>query len=70
VPKVGGKEFSYDADGLRQAQEYSSKTGIPLEVSKRYSVGGLVKNGPRKGKSLKTRGVGKAVRGTKTRGSV
>lgn len=70
MPKVGDREFSYDAGGLKKAQEYSAKTGIPMEVSKRYNVGGLVKNGPPSGKKFTTLGVGKALRGTKTRGSV
>jgi len=70
MPKVGDKEFSYDAEGLRAAQEHSAKTGIPMQNSQRYNVGGLVKGGGKKGKKFTTRGIGKAVTGTKTRGSV
>ena len=69
MPKVGGKEFSYDADGIRKAQEYSAKTGIPIEVPQRYSVGGLVSS-KNPGKSSSPRGAGKATKGTRTRGSV
>ena len=34
MPKVGDKHFSYDAGGMKRAQEYSAKTGIPMEVNK------------------------------------
>jgi hypothetical protein len=71
MPKVGNKEFSYDAEGIMKAQEYSAKTGIPVEVPARYSVGGLVSpKTPSRPKSKKPRGVGKADRGFKTRGSI
>jgi hypothetical protein len=72
MPKVGGKEFSYDAEGVRKAQEYSAKTGIPMEIPKRYNVGGLTDGQAkvRVGKNLTTRGIGKAIRGTRTRGMI
>lgn len=70
MPRVGDKKFTYDPKGVQKAREYSAKTGIPMEIDQRYHVGGLVKNGGRKAKPFATRGIGKATKGTRTKGSV
>jgi hypothetical protein len=66
MPKVGNKKFSYDADGLRKAQEHAASTGQKVEHTQRYNTGGMVK-GP--GKKAQ-KGCGVAVRGNKTRGMI
>jgi len=65
MPKVGKKHFAYTPAGIKEAREESSKTGTPMEYTKRYQIGGSVtKNGGKR--PLKdARGVGKAIRGGK-----
>ena len=70
MPRVGDRKFSYDPQGIQKAREYSAETGIPMEIDQKYNVGGLVKTGGRKRKPFTTRGVGKATKGTRTKGSV
>ena len=72
MPKVGDKHFSYDAEGMKRAQEDSAKTGIPMEVNKRYNAGGLINSAGAglPGRPYSPRGVGKAVKGFRTRGLV
>jgi len=72
MPKVGDKHFSYDAEGMKRAQEYSAKTGIPMEVNKRYNAGGLIYASGHglPGRPYAPRGVGKAVKGFRTRGLI
>ena len=36
MPKVVGKEFSYDAKGMAAAQAESAKTGKKVKTKKRY----------------------------------
>ena len=35
MPKVGSKQFSYDAAGVEKAKKESEKTGIPVEFEDR-----------------------------------
>lgn len=70
MPKVGGKKFSYDSSGMAEAREYSAKVGIPVEVSKSYSVGGLIKALPSKAIRVKPRGTGIARKGFLGKGTV
>ena len=68
MPKVGGKEFSYTPEGMANARAESAKTGVPMQVQKRYEIGGLVKkSGGPKVKRIKARGGGAATRGTEFR---
>jgi len=39
MPKVGKKEFSYDKKGMKEAKEYSKKTGQKMDM---YYGGGTV----------------------------
>jgi hypothetical protein len=45
MPKVGNKKFSYDAEGIKKAQEHAAKTGEKIEKSTRYNKGGMVGQG-------------------------
>jgi hypothetical protein len=65
MPKVGGKEFSYTPEGIVEARAESAKTGVPMEVHKRYEIGGLLKkSGGPKVKRTRARGCGAATKGT------
>ena len=70
MPKVGGKHFSYDPSGMAAAREYSAKVGIPVEGSKAYNVGGLLKALPAKSTKVKPRGTGIAKKGFLGKGMV
>jgi hypothetical protein len=37
MPRVGGKEFSYDAKGVAAAKAEAAKTGKPLVMPKKKS---------------------------------
>tara|TARA_R100001082_G_C4351364_1_gene154696 strand:+ start:654 stop:824 length:171 start_codon:yes stop_codon:yes gene_type:complete len=39
MPKVGNKEFSYDKEGMKKAEEYAKKTNQEMEM---YYGGGMV----------------------------
>ena len=39
MPKVGDKKFSYDKKGMKEAKEYSKKTGQKMAM---YNMGGSV----------------------------
>ena len=39
MPKVGGKKFSYDKKGMKQAKAYAKKTGKKMDM---YYGGGMV----------------------------
>ena len=39
MPKVGGKEFGYDAKGKAAARRESAKTGTPMKYGKPSSSG-------------------------------
>jgi hypothetical protein len=70
MPKVGEKHFPYDESGMRAAREYSAEVGIPVENTKSYNVGGMVKSLPSKITKIKPRGVGIARKGFLGKGTV
>ena len=51
MPKVGNKEFSYDAKGMTQAKTAAKKANVPMKMG--YKNGG----------KIKMRGAGAATRG-------
>lgn len=63
MPKVGAREFSYDAEGLKAAEAYAAESGQQVEQKRRYQVGGLVHRSGPKRKRMKVRGGGAATRG-------
>jgi|TARA_R110002020_G_scaffold475560_1_gene710941 hypothetical protein len=40
MPKVGKKDFSYDAKGMKEAREEAKKTGKDMVIN--YDEGGIV----------------------------
>ena len=57
MPNVGGKQFPYTAQGVRNAQDYSDISGIPINSTYRhggpidiYGEGGRVKKKRKKPK--------------------
>jgi|TARA_R110000796_G_scaffold25049_2_gene71048 hypothetical protein len=58
MPKVGNKEFTYDAKGKAAAKKAAAKTGQPVEKMAGYKNGGKVK----------IRGTGCATKGLYARG--
>jgi hypothetical protein len=44
MPKVGNKEFTYDAKGKAAAKKAAAKTGQPIEKMAGYKNGGKVKD--------------------------
>jgi|TARA_R110000868_G_scaffold316959_1_gene577818 hypothetical protein len=56
MPKVGNKEFNYDAKGMAQAKAAAKKSGKPMQSA--YKHGGKVK----------IRGTGAATKGLYARG--
>tara|TARA_R110000796_G_scaffold120134_1_gene234257 strand:- start:63 stop:242 length:180 start_codon:yes stop_codon:yes gene_type:complete len=56
MPKVGNKEFSYDAKGMTQAKTAAKKANVPMKMG--YKNGG----------KIKMRGAGAATRGFFSRG--
>ena len=58
MPNVGGRRFPYTAQGIREAQNYSDTSGIPINSTYRhggpidmYGEGGKVKKKRKKPKS-------------------
>jgi len=58
MPNVGGRRFSYTSQGVRDAQNYSDISGIPINSTYRhggpidmYGEGGRVKKKRKKPKS-------------------
>jgi hypothetical protein len=70
MPKVGDKHFPYDPAGMSAAREYSAKVGIPVERTKSYNTGGLIRSLPSKITRVKPRGVGIARKGFLGKGTV
>jgi hypothetical protein len=58
MPKVGNKEFTYDAKGKAAAKKEAAKTGQPVKKMAGYKNGGKVK----------IRGTGCATKGLYARG--
>ena len=67
MPKVGDKHFDYTPEGLKAAQDYSYKTGTPIEKTQSYNIGGAVRRSDGDVELVRTRGSGKAVRGCNRR---
>lgn len=67
MPKVGDRHFPYTPEGLREAEQYSASTGIPLEKTQKYNLGGAVRKGDGNVKLVRTRGSGIAKRGCNRR---
>jgi len=60
MPNVGGRRFPYTAQGVREAQDYSEISGIPVDSTYRhggpidiYGEGGRVKKKRKKRKKPK-----------------
>ena len=58
MPNVGGRRFPYTAQGMREAQDYSDISGVPINRTYRhggvidmYGEGGKVKKKRKKPKS-------------------
>ena len=58
MPNVGGRKFPYTAQGMREAQDYSDISGVPVNRTYRhgesidmYGEGGKVKKKRKKPKS-------------------
>ena len=58
MPNVGGRQFPYTPQGVRDAQDYSEISGIPVDSTYRhggpidiYGEGGRVKKKRKKSKS-------------------
>ena len=58
MPNVGGRKFPYTAQGMREAQDYSDISGVPINRTYRhggaidmYGEGGKVKKKRKKPKS-------------------
>lgn len=51
MPTVGTKKYSYDEKGMKEAEQESMRTGIPVEFEDKnyaqYSGGGSVESGKR-----------------------
>ena len=60
MPEVGGKKFAYTPEGISEAREEASRTGIPMKVKQRYSIGGLINLTA--ADRVKTRGGGKELK--------
>jgi hypothetical protein len=55
---------------MSAAREYSAKVGIPVERTKSYNTGGLIRSLPSKITRVKPRGVGIARKGFLGKGTV